>query len=286
MNQQVKQLKIRNILVPLDYSPQSLAALHTAAHLAGAIGARVSGLYVEDADLLEVCRYPFAREILLQPAGSRRLEAEDVERDFRIQAHNIQKMMAMLAQSSQFSWNFLVRRGRVVSEILKQNAAADLTVIGKLGRSLKKASLGSTVLSLVEQGQGQTLILQERLKASTPLLTVFNGSDLALRSLNLSAEIARAVMGRIEVLIPAKSEEEFQKLSEQTHSIFQTEGEKRELHIRFRRLKGDVAPALVALLWAQYQQPIVLPVDILNTDPDAVVRLLQQISNPVLLVRG
>jgi nucleotide-binding universal stress UspA family protein len=280
-----KQSKLRTILVPLDASPQSLAALETAAQLAEAIGAQLTGLYVEDAELLSLCDYPFAREVMLYPTGSRRLDPTGLERDFRIQAQKIRKTMSLLAESSQFGWTFTVRRGRVIPEILEQTATADLTVIGRLGSSLKNVPLGSTVQSLVEQGRGQTLILQEKMKRTAPLLTVYSGSELSLRSLEVAVEIARAAIGSMEILIPAESEAAYQKRSKEVLAKTEIEKGRQDMQIRFRRLRGDVAPALVALLWAEYRQAVVLPVDVIDGDPDAVLRLIKKISNPVLLVR-
>ena len=285
MNQQHKQSKLRTILVPLDASPQSVAALETAAQLAAAIGARLTGLYVEDAELLELCRYPFAREVVLYPSSSRRLESSELERDFRIQARKIRDMLSHLAERSRFGWDLNVRRGQVIKEILDQTASADLTVIGRMGSSLKKAPMGSTVRSLVEQGRGQTLILQEKLRTSTPLLTVYNGSELSRRSLDIAVEIARAAIGKMEILIPAQSESDYQKLSREVQSATRIEPGRQDMQIRLRRLRGEVTPALVALLWAEYRQPVVLPVDVIDGDPDSVLRLIKQISNPVLLVR-
>ncbi len=285
MNQKHKQSKLRTILVPLDASPQSLAALETAAQLAGAIGAQLTGLYVEDAELLALCDYPFAREVMLYPAGSRRLESAGLERDFRIQAEKIRKTMSMLAERSQFSWKFSVRRGRVIAEILEHTASADLTVIGRLGSSLKNVPIGSTVQSLVERGRGQTLILQEKMRTTTPMLTVYKGSELSRISLEVAVEIARAAIGKMEILIPAESESAYHKLSREALSATEIESGKQDMQIRFRRLRGDVAPALVALLWAEYRQAVVLPVDVIDGDPDAVLRLIKKISNPVLLVR-
>ena len=43
---------IRRILVALDSSPHSMAALETAVELAANLGARIIGLFVEEANLL------------------------------------------------------------------------------------------------------------------------------------------------------------------------------------------------------------------------------------------
>ncbi len=58
-----KQTAIQRILLALDASPQSVAALDTATELAGRLGAELTGLFVEDTDLLRMAALPFAAEI-------------------------------------------------------------------------------------------------------------------------------------------------------------------------------------------------------------------------------
>ena len=53
------------ILVALDASPQSEAALRAAAELAALLEAELEGLFVEDINLLHLCGLPFGREIRL-----------------------------------------------------------------------------------------------------------------------------------------------------------------------------------------------------------------------------
>ena len=53
------------ILVALDASPRSLAALSTAGALAAELDAELSGLFVEDINLQRLLALPFAREFCL-----------------------------------------------------------------------------------------------------------------------------------------------------------------------------------------------------------------------------
>ncbi len=278
-----KPVRLRRILVPLDESEHSRAALEAAAQLASALGAEISGLYVEDADLLEVCRYPFAREIGVY--RSRRLSRDDVERDFRTQAERLRQMMALTAGGSEISWNFTVRRGRVISEILKQTASADLTVIGRLGRSLLQSSTGSTVRRLVKEGRGMTLVLGRGLRMVSPVLTVYTGSELSVRALGAAVDLAIAVGGETEILIPADTESAYQKLRDQVLSAAAETPGSEGLHLRFRRIRTDTAAGLVTVMQAEYRRPLVLPVDALDSDPRAIIRLINRVHNPILLVR-
>lgn len=285
MSPENRSVKLKRILVPLDTSPHSRAALEAAAQLASAIGAEVSGLYVEDTDLLELCRYPFAREIGMLPARSRRLDAAELERDFRIQAEQIRRMMALLSREAEFSWSLTVRRGRVATEILEQAPSADLVVLGRLGRSLTGAPLGSTVRRLIERGRGMALILKEGLRLLSPVITVYTGSELSMRAVSIASRLALAVDGEMEVLIPAQTEEAFESLRDRILKVFRTDPAAQGRTLRFRRIRTNVAAALVTVLRAEYRQPIVLPVDAINGDAELIQRLINRIDNPVLLVQ-
>ncbi|MGB7837261.1 MAG: universal stress protein, partial [Terrimicrobiaceae bacterium] len=56
-------MNIRRILVALDASAHSRAALEAACELALGLDAELSGLFVEDINLLRLAQLPFASEI-------------------------------------------------------------------------------------------------------------------------------------------------------------------------------------------------------------------------------
>jgi nucleotide-binding universal stress UspA family protein len=278
-------VSLRRILVPLDASAHSRAALEAAIQLAEAIGAEISGLYVEDADLLEVCRYPFAREIGMFPAESRRLESADLERDFRIQAERIRRMMALLTENRAIHWSLTVRRGQVAREILALATSADLVVMGRLGCSMSGGRLGSTVNRLIEAGRGMALLLKEGLRLHAPVITVYTGSALSKRAGEMARRLAQAAGGTMEVLIPASGDAEFEILREEVLSAAAADPDMEGMRIAFRRIRTDVAAALINVLRAEYRQPVVLPVDAIDGDAETVQSLLGRIDNPVLLVQ-
>lgn len=286
MNPDNSTVRLRRILVPLDASAHSRAALEAAIELAEAIGAEISGLYVEDSDLLELCRYPFAREVGMFPAGCRRLETAELERDFRIQADTIRRMMAMLAEKRAIHWSLSVRRGRVAAEILALAASSDLIVMGRMGHSMAGTRhLGSTVRRLIEQGRGMALLLKEGLQLKAPVLTLYTGSTLSRRAVEMAGRLARAAGGAMEVLIPASSGAEWETLRHAVLSTAAADPDMEGVRIAFRRIRANVAAALVTVLAAEYRQPIVLPVDAIDGDAEAIRDLLDRVHNPVLLVR-
>ena len=75
MKEEARELVIRRILVALDASRHSLAALEAAAELAARLKAELVGLFVEDIDLLRLAGLPFAREIRYPSAIIQQLDS-------------------------------------------------------------------------------------------------------------------------------------------------------------------------------------------------------------------
>lgn len=124
---------IRRILVALDASAASLAALESAAALAARFEAELLGLFVEDINLLRLAGLPFARELSYVQGLARRLEAPDVERAMRVRARLAQEAFARVVTRLSLRSSFRVVRGQVVAELLRAATQADLIALGTCG---------------------------------------------------------------------------------------------------------------------------------------------------------
>ena len=76
----------RRILVALDASRESDAALAAAAELAQQLDAELMGLFIEDIDLLNLAALPFSREVAVLSLSGRGLDPERVARELRSKA--------------------------------------------------------------------------------------------------------------------------------------------------------------------------------------------------------
>src|SRR5262245_58517951 len=71
------------VVVQLCSSQANPIAIDAAVWLARAFQSEIESLYVENQDLIELARYPFAREVSLSGREKRTLSCEDIERQFR-----------------------------------------------------------------------------------------------------------------------------------------------------------------------------------------------------------
>ena len=111
MNEHVSEPAIRRILVALDASLHSLAALEAASELAEALKAELVGIYVEDINLLHLAGLPFAHEVSYLSVAVRQLDSPSMERELRVQAERARQVLAGVAGRRQLRWSFRVVRG-------------------------------------------------------------------------------------------------------------------------------------------------------------------------------
>lgn len=277
-----KQSLIRRIVVALDASPASRYAIQTAVDLAARFDAELIGLFVEDINLLQVTRLPFVREVRSFSLTARRLDAGDLRRQLRAQAEQMRQTLAMAAELRGISWEFRVKRGSVVSEIMTAGLDADLMVIGRAGRSLTtRGRMGSTVRTMVLQRSGLTFILTSKLRLTSPAIVLYDGSALGRKALELAGSLVVVNDRRLAVLLVAENRKDLPALREQAFRLLSD----LSLSTDFRMLLRPSHSHLTWLVQALGGGPVVLPCVKEGLQGELLCRLVDEIPNPVLLVR-
>lgn len=282
MNQEVREQAIRRILVALDTSPSSLAALEAAAELATSFGAELVGLFVEDINLVRLAELSFTHEVGLFSATSRRLEIRYVERQFRGRASRAHRQLARIAEKAKVNWSFRVARGAIAAELLAAASDADLVILGKAGWSpLARKRLGSTTRAILSQGSQPILVLQPGVGLGLPLLVVYDGSEAARRALAATGLLMQGKRGHVTVLILADGPEAAQQLQQEASALV----EDQELKTRYLWQTGTSAWKLARALQREGCRMLVLPGDGSRLDRETILALLDEVECPVLLVR-
>ncbi|MCZ2148114.1 MAG: universal stress protein [Bryobacterales bacterium] len=218
-------LTIRRILVALDTSPSSQAALEAAVALAQRVKAEVFGLFVEDVDLLRVAESPYAREVLYPSAREGRLTRGVLENRLRIQAEQARRALLAAARRANVPCTFLCVRGKVSSELLAAAAKTDLIAIGRLGWSMgARLRIGSTAMDLVASSGPVLLLSEYRVPGPLHFVLYFDGSADARKALRWAAEVAASDSGRLSVLLAAENEEQADQLREDAGNLLTETG--------------------------------------------------------------
>ncbi len=279
MSEQKEEWNIRNILVALDASRHSLAALEAAADLAAGLKAELQGLFVEDVNLLRAASSPIAREVRYPFGAAARLDRSRMERQLRALASQARRALAEACERRHVKWSFRVVRGEVAPEVLTAAKQADLLTLGKAGRPLtRRERLGSIARAAAERSPHPVLLLQRDGRIQPPVAVIYDGSSSAREALRLAASLARHQGGYLAVLVVADSATDEYRLQAETAAWLRQRG----LLIRYRRLPRAGVAALVEAVRTVGSGMLVLNRDILP--PDRLRRLLDEVDCPVLLM--
>jgi len=248
------EVAISRIMVALDTSARSSAALDTAAELASALGAQLLGLFVEDINLLRLAGLPFAREVGRASAAARPLDFSAVERGMRMEAARAQRSIAGAAQRLQLQWSFRVTRGQAIAQVLAEAAQVDMVVFGRAGES------AAPVVG--------------------PVLVLFDGGPAAQQALATAVRLAKANERQLGVLIPADTTASFR----QRRGLAAASLGHGAPRARYIALAGSDAAHLARAARAEKCSAFVLASGSLPDGADEIGALIHAIGCPLVLL--
>jgi len=280
MNKQDEQQAIRRILVALDASLDSLAALEAAAELAASLEAELHGLFVEDSRLLRLSGLPVAREVRYPFVAPAKLDRTRMERALRAQAAQARQALAAASERRHVAWSFQVVRGEVAPEVLAAALEADLLTLGRASRPLiRKVRTGSTARAAAENAPCCVLVLQRDAGIHPPVLVTYDGSPTAQKALMIAARLARPQAGSLTVLVISETEARAQRL--QTEATDSPYGQ--VVKVRYRWLTDATCATLIQETQNEKSGVLVLSSTVIPQE--ALQTLLDTVDCPVLLVR-
>ena len=281
MREREAEFVVHRILVALDASTHSLAALAAAVELAAAMEAELEGLFVEDVNLLRLAGLPFAREVR-HTASLEALDSPRMERALKAQATQAREALAAAAGRAQVHWSFRVVRGQVAQEVLEAASRADLVTLGKQGRSRSpQARLGSTALRVALHAPGALLLVEHSVPGGQPVLVLYDGSEGAERALDAAARVARMSGTHLIVLLLAGAPEAAKELEQQAGLRI----ERQRVRPRFHALHETDAQSLLRVSQSEGGGLVVLSARSTVMSEETIQKLLDSLRNPVLIVR-
>lgn len=288
MSQEERELVIKRILVALDTSSHSLAAMQAAVQLAAHLKAELLGVFVEDIDLLRLAGLPFAQEIHYPSGATRQMESQRLEQDLRGQAAQARRALAEAAEQARLSWSFRVVRGQVTAELLTAAAEVDLLSLGVASRPLsRRIRLGSTARTVATSAPGFVLLLQHGERIDLPVLVTYDGSAAAKRALMMAVRLVETIKGSrppaLTVLIVnhVQIPEKAQQLEREAESLLQSYN----LQADYRSLPNANILGLVQTVQTLRGGLLVLGGESQLVQAETIQTLLDQLGCPVLLVR-
>ncbi len=211
---------VRRILVLLDGSRRSLAALEAAADIARAQQAEVLGIFVEEVSLLRSAGYGFAREVGRSSGVARPMDVDALEVRMQATAEKLRRTLERtlapwggVAQALR-----LCRGGEVVEQVLGGLVQPDdLLVLGGAGWSgISSFRLGSTARSLLRQAPGDVLLWPESRSLPPGRVVVLLNHDQGAnhRAVRVGVELARRGQRALTVLVRSDAADDREFLEE------------------------------------------------------------------------
>lgn len=185
-------IKMTEILVALDHSSHSRAALESAAFIAQLMEARIHGLFVHDKQWLRISKLPSLSEIDELTGQISPMGRESVEKEIRELEKAIKEHFELISRQHELNHRWSTLKGAVTEKVLEAAKDCDIITIGSKGRSyLKPTKLGSTAASIIRQADKPVLILKKSHQPGDPPAAVFDGSKQSLSGVKIAVELAK-----------------------------------------------------------------------------------------------
>jgi nucleotide-binding universal stress UspA family protein len=279
MSPEDKMQDIHRILVALDASPASLAALDLAADLAERYQAELLGIYVEDINLLRSAEMPFAREFRQYSGTSQDLDSRQIERELQAQACRVENLLAAIARKANLRWSFLKSRGVIHGKLLEAAQGTDLIILGKTGWSGSR-QIGSTARNVAVQSKIQSMILLRKVRRGTPIMVAYDGSVSSQKALIAAQLISSKDIPLIVLLItddPQQAKVLENEVKARTDQL--------DVPVEFRHARDFKGDRLSQMAMINGCDVVVMPVESRTFDAESLVEMLNEADCAVLLVR-
>lgn len=274
---------IRRILVAIDASEHSQAALRAAVELARQTHGEVQGIFVEDENLLRMADISFTREIRLFSTGVSACSTEDIRRQLRVQAQRAEELLSHVSERAGVPASFRVVRGQVTRELLAAAEEIDLISLGRAGHAKgDQPVLGSTAEAVLQQAARPVMVLREGVRLHPPVLVLSDGSPATTDALMLAGEITQSARYMpVSVLTLSSNSEEIQKLEQEALGVMKAF----DVPVSFHALQKPFAHQLVHAIETEGCGVVLAPASLLETYPNALRRIIASIDCPIILMR-
>lgn len=280
-------LRVRRVLIALDAPTSSRPTLEIAAQVAAQFGAELSGLFVEDVNLLRLAELPFASEVRTYSCTRCTVNAQQMERQFRAQASQMRRLLRRVAERQHLAHSFHVARGTVASEVHRATTDTDLVIVDKASGSTTRArETGTSIRSYLRDAPRLTLIVQRDARLKAPVVVVYDGTAGGKRALAAATRLVHTTLGQLTVAVVADPEADngssAAQLQREAAAWLHAQG----LAAYHRRLPRKHWGAQLAQ-WQAAEDVgcLVLPSATGTLTDEELVALLDDVNCPVLLVR-
>jgi nucleotide-binding universal stress UspA family protein len=276
--------RFRRVVVAFDgATDEDLAAVEAAATFAARLRADLLGLFIEDIDLARLADLPGITTFGALSAGRCRLGAEHLKTALRAHLARTRQAIERAAERQRVRSTFVVRRGRLIAEILNAAAPADLVIIGWRGGPatsvMAPGTPASTVLAALAEATARFVLVPRPARApGGPVLVAYDGSLAARDGLAAAGDLAASDVS-IEIALLARRTEDAEAWRREAGEVLAETGSTATV---VQVPKGG-PDELLAIARARRASLLVVPAGML--DEQAARRVVERTPCSLLLVR-
>ncbi len=130
-----KAITYRRIVLQIDSSSHCRDTLQTATDIAALLGAELSGVFIEDQNVLSVGKLDFVREVSLSSRGARSIDSLTLETQLKAMANSARRQLQEVAKRRQVNVEFQTIREVFDAKFKDMLAKSDLVITEGTGRS-------------------------------------------------------------------------------------------------------------------------------------------------------
>jgi len=264
---QPERYRIRRITVALRGQAAEARLLGSAARLARETAAELTGVFLEDIDLMRLAELPLAIEICRTTNVRRPVEAVELARQLASQAATAEQVLARAAEEAGVAWSFRVARGVVTALLTEAVAEADITLVPATRRVLWAYGEG-TAADAGPRGEGRA-----------PIAVLFDRSAAAMRALDVGLRLVTTEQRPLTVILSSPTREGGDRLREQAERALGTQA------ARFHMLVRAETAQLLETVREQRTGMLVVPALETSLLADTVHALQRHLDCAALLVR-
>jgi len=282
VNESYQPICVERILVSLDNSRHSLAALQAAVELAQHYKAELKAVFVEDITLLRLAEMPFCYEVGEYTATVRKISTDDLSRGISVQSQWVTQSFRKTVNKTDLNAEILIRRGNINEMIDQESLKSDLIIIGKTGTNPSgRRRLGSTAKALLKNHLIPLLLVEEDSRLGTPLMVYYDHFPLAKTCL----ETARTLLDSEETLVILLEEDNPEDDIKAREYLRQWSVE-HDVKISIQAIKIRTIRRFFRIIEGLKTGLLILPHDENSVNDELTLLFLERISLPVLLIRS
>lgn len=270
-----------SILVALDSSRHSEAALEVAAAIAKALQANMYGLFVQDERWRQLSRLSSSSEVNELTGDIEPLAVNQIEKQIRILEGRIQRRFVQISRKHELSYTWKSVAGNVNDKLLEAAKNADLITIGTGGKTYSgKHRIGSTARTVIEKSNKPVLILQSGLQIAQSVIAVHDGSESSLKGIEFGLSFAEKSKSKL-IILEMNTGEESSNTRKGLKDLLQDSPVNVEIHVLNQINSGT----FINIVSRQYGGLLVIPENNRFAKMADLEIILYNLSNPILLMR-